>query len=252
MNDIGKSINKIKEIAERCKKTSPKSNYRCLACKDTGFVITENVNLQPTFTLCTCRKKEMLKQQWINAGFNIMSGDKSFANFNARNMVAKKMKAIANKYVNEYEIIQFSMNNSIAFLGQPGSGKTHLCMAIALELIKKGFRPLYFPYREVITELKQNAMNSLVYQETISKYKKSNILVIDDLFKNGAADADVRIIFEILNYRYLNRLPIIISSEMVSFELLDIDEAIGSRIREMCKDRITDICGEEYNQRLIK
>ena len=88
--------------------------------------------------------------------------------------------------------------------------------------------------------------------ETMVRPLAKRILVIDDLFKNGAADADVRIIFEILNYRYLNRLPIIISSEMVSFELLDIDEAIGSRIREMCKDRITDICGEEYNQRLIK
>ena len=47
--------------------------------------------------------------------------------------------------------------------------------------------------------------------------------------------------FEIINYRYINKLPIIVSSEYSIDELLNFDEAIGSRIYEMCKDYLVEI-----------
>ena len=61
---------------------------------------------------------------------------------------------------------------------------------------------------------------------------------------------DIQILFKIINYRYVNRLPIIVSSECLSQGLLEVDKAIGSRIIEMARTRTLDIVGEEYNQRL--
>ena len=88
------------------------------------------------------------------------------------------------------------------------------------------------------------------YQSKLSKYKKCSILFLDDVFKGGYTDAEIKLLFKIVNYRYVNRLPIIVSSECLSNELLDIDRAIGSRIIEMAKGRTLDIVGKEYNQRL--
>jgi len=250
MEDLSKPMNKIMEIALRCRDKAPKANYKCQICRDTGMEQIEQVDSAPIMRICQCRKKEIMRDQWINAGFNIMSADKSFSNFKADNVAAQRMKKIAVEYVRDYEGIQFENNNSIAFLGQPGSGKTHLCMAICLELIKKGFNPKYFPYREEITNIKQVVLNGPEYQEKVAKYKKCTILFIDDLFKGGATEADVRIIFEILNYRYLNRLPVIISSEKLNSDLMEIDEAVGSRIMEMAKKRIIEISGSEFNRRI--
>lgn len=250
MQNISESINKITEVALRCKDKATKANYKCPICRDTGSVIINQIEGQPTIRICKCREKEILRQQWIDAGFNIMSADKNFKTFKVNNKVSQRMKDIALDYVENFEVIQFSNNHSIAFLGQPGSGKTHACMATALELIKKGVHPLYFPYREFITELKQNIMNQAIYREKMDKYKKSKILIIDDLFKGGVTETDIRIMFEILNYRYLNKFPMIVSSEYLSQDLLVLDNGIGSRIIEMCKDRTLDIFGEEYNQRL--
>ncbi|WML35667.1 ATP-binding protein [Clostridium sp. OS1-26] len=249
MQNISESINKITEIALRCKEKAEKKNYKCPICRDTGSILVKTEG-QSIIKICKCKQKEILKQQWIDAGFNIMSTDKNFKTFKINNKVSQRMKEMALNYVENFEVIQFNNNHSIAFLGQPGAGKTHACMAIALELIKKGFRPLYFPYREVITELKQNIMNQTIYREKINKYKKSKILIIDDLFKGGATEPDIRIMFEILNYRYLNKLSIIVSSEYLSQDLLILDNGIGSRIIEMCKGRTLDIFGEENNQRL--
>ncbi|NMM62065.1 ATP-binding protein [Clostridium sp. P21] len=250
MESISQSVKRIKEMALKCKERAPKANYSCPICRDTGSIITDQADGQPIIKICKCQQKEILRQQWIDAGFNIMSADRNFKTFKIDNKVSEKMKDMAMDYVENFVAIQFNNNNSISFLGQPGSGKTHICMAIALELIKKGFYPVYFPYREVITELKQNVMNPIIYQEKMNKYKKSKILIIDDLFKGGATESDIRTTFDILNYRYLNRLPIVVSSEHLSQSLLNIDYALGGRIIEMCENRILDIFGEEFDKRL--
>ena len=39
------------------------------------------------------------------------------------------------------------------------------------------------------------------------------MLLINDLFKGKFACSDVNIVFEIINYRYLNRKGVIVSSE---------------------------------------
>jgi DNA replication protein DnaC len=74
---------------------------------------------------------------------------------------------------------------------------------------------------------------------------------MDDPFKGKINETDINIVFEILNYRYLNRLSIIVNTEFTVERLLAFDEAIGSRIYEMCKDYIVEVgMGKENNYRL--
>lgn len=242
----------VNEIINRCKAKAHKTNYKCSVCKDTGYIIIEQPTYQPVIKECSCRNKERLKQEWLESGFNITCNDLTLNKFqDDRNIVSKKMKSIAKDYINNYEGIQFDRNNSISFLGEPGTGKTHICIGISLELLKKGFKPIYFPYRDVIDTMIDLRVNDKTKYETkLNKYQKCNILFLDDLFKGGYTEAEIKLIFKIINYRYINKLPIIVSSEHISSKLLEIDRAIGSRIIEMSKNRILDIAGEEYNQRL--
>ena len=61
------------------------------------------------------------------------------------------------------------------------------------------------------------------------------------MFKGKVNESDINIMFEIINYRYLNFLPIIVSSEFTVENLLGFDQGVGSRIYEMCKDYIVEI-----------
>ena len=78
------------------------------------------------------------------------------------------------------------------------------------------------------------------------------MLLIDDLFKGSVTDSDKSIIFEIIDYRYFNQKPLIISTEKTCEELLNIDEAIGSRIIEMSNGYIVENKGLKSNYRLFK
>jgi len=163
-------------------------------------------------------------------------------------------------YCQNFETIKDTEHNSIAFLGQVGSGKTHLSIAIANELMKQNVGVRYMQYREDVMRIKQSVVDDVAYNKEVSKYKNATVLLVDDLFKGAVHknrmgyeyvnEADLRAMFEIINYRYLKKAPMIISSEYTADQLLDFDEAIGSRIIERCKGHIMELHGMELNYRL--
>lgn len=162
---------------------------------------------------------------------------------------------MAAEYIMNFENIRTSRNNSIAFLGQVGSGKTHLTIAIANALLKNGIGVIYMQYREAITLLKQLITDDAAFQREISKYKNVSVLLIDDIFKGATNqsrvnESEMRIMFELINYRYLANLPILVSGEYCIDKMLTMDEATGSRIAEMCSGRIIAFTGKELNHRM--
>lgn len=203
-----------------------------------------------TVSFCECRKlkeaKNMLKMSGIAKAFQ----DRNFDNFKPTNKKTMNAKMVSLNYVEEFERIAGERNNSIAFLGQVGAGKTHLSIAIGNALIKKEIPVIYMEYRIAITGLKRNMLDDIYYRNQIGKYQNAKVLIIDDLFKGKITESDLNIIFEIINHRYFNGLPVVISSEKTEMDLLDIDEAIGSRIMEMCKGRMIVFEGVDLNYRL--
>ena len=62
-------------------------------------------------------------------------------------------------------------------------------------------------------------------------FKKTDVLYIDDLFKqNNINDPDIKLAFELIDYRVRTNRMTVISTEMDLNQLLDIDEALGGRI----------------------
>jgi len=229
-------------------------SYSCDVCKDTTFLQGENGMIR-----CNCFEKDRIKRLWDRAGLNSEQKTRTIDTFKEWNQTSKMAKRVAVEYIRDYENIKDSRNNSIAFIGQVGSGKTHLSISIALNLLEKGIGTVYMPYRDEIMKLKQNSMDEITYQRQINVFKRAKVLLIDDLFKGDfnkfqgketINESSVRIMFEIINYRYLNNLPIIISSEYNADKLLDADEAIGSRIIEMTKNYLVEIDGRHNNYRL--
>lgn len=222
--------------------------HSCMICNDTGFIYDKEKNIAHS---CSCLGKRNFERYISRSGIA-----KAFSKFNIENYkeVSKETRIAKNtaiSYANDFITIESKKNNSIAFLGTPGAGKTHLCISIANTLIEQNIKVIYMGYREEITQIKQDMINDLKsYISKMENYKKARVLVIDDLYKGKITDTDINIIFEIINYRYFNGLATIFSSEFTQEKLLSMDEAIGSRIIEMSKSRICEFQGIEHNYRL--
>lgn len=225
----------------------------CPKCKGTTWISWVDDKGCEVAKRCECFEPMIARRRLINSGITSAFRDKGFKNFDTRGMkVLEEAKKTCVNYCTDYMQIRDSRNNSVLLLGQVGSGKTHLTMAICNALLdyhKVGIR--YMGYREMMTKLKQNIIDEREYDVAIGPLKLTPVLVIDDLLKGKVTESDINILFEIINYRYVNALPIIVSSEKSKEELLAFDSAIASRLIEMAKGRIIEIKGNEYNYRLL-
>lgn len=218
-----------------------KDGYDCPICKNKGFVgfLSENngrYGMDVVF--CQCNKVRSSIAKMNRSGLKNVIRDNTFERYEATEEWQKNIKAAAMEYAKNPE-------GWFYIGGQPGSGKTHLCTAICREFLLENKGVRYMQWRDEVAKLKEYSYDTDYRQSTMDDFKACEVLYIDDLFKCGKkpdggeqrpTSADINIAFEILNFRYNNpALITIISSELGADDLMDIDEAIGSRIYEKTK-----------------
>lgn len=226
----------------------------CPICRGWGFETYWNPEANQEWARpCSCRTVNAAKRRIEQSGISKAFRNKGFKNFKVDdNPTLKRAKNIALDYCKRFPELRETSHNSILLLGQVGCGKTHLSMSCAnaiMDTYQTGV--IYFAYREEVLRLKQYTMQPEEYEKRISHFKESPVLLIDDLMKGRNSEADVNVLFEIINYRYLNQLPMIVSSEKSIKELLAFDEGVMSRLVEMARGHIIEMQGAELNHRLV-
>jgi len=217
--------------------------FKCSICQDTTWICEES-----KYKRCSCYEKEIDQRRWKKFGVN-PEDVKLIAEYKATSTIKLEARNAAINYIKNFDIIREQKNSSIALLGQPGAGKTHLALAIGKALLEKKDHTevMYMPYLEAMRELKACVMDDEHYNKVQSRYINCELLIIDDLFKDKVKkgklvgelrEADMKHIYPIVNQRYINHKPTIYSSECNANMLLDLDEALGGRIIESCKDNI--------------
>lgn len=135
--------------------------------------------------------------------------------------------------------------------GQSGCGKTHLCTAAIREAIFKGnVSAALFKWVEDARTMKAS-VNDSGYGSEADRFRKAEILYIDDMFKGGVTAADLKLAYDLIDHRYRHGLRTVISSELYIDEVIAKDEALGGRIKEMAGEYSLNIArGKGKNYRL--
>ena len=249
----------LRQMMDRIKRERPQINpqnaslqYECSECRDSGFVIRTDENGYEIAYQCSCRAIRQAKDMMGRSGISAEFQKKTFDNFITKNSPQlSNAKTKATNYVKNFEQTEHDRYNSIMFCGQVGAGKTHLGTAICGELMNSGVAVIYMAYRNAVTRLKQNIIDEQSYNRELNQYTSARVLYIDDLLKGRLTETDINIMYEIVNYRYMNNMPIIISTEKTPNDILVFDEAIGNRLIEMSRGNIIHLQGKELNYRLF-
>lgn len=126
-----------------------------------------------------------------------------------------------------------------------GFGKTHLACSIGNELIKNGITVVYGTLINLLAELKNSYEqdNNISEMQIMKLYKNVQLLIIDDLGKEKPSEWGLEKLFTIINSRYENNLPVIITTNYnqdLLIKRLSINgeietvKSIISRLYEMC------------------
>lgn len=204
-----------------------------------------------SFGPCECRQLRIAEDKLKASGVSEEFRNMRFENFNYESSLeTMEAYATAKSYSKSFGEIRVARQNSTILMGQVGSGKTHLAMAISNTLLDNSVGVIYMPYRSIITKIKQSITDEENYQREINRYKEAQVLFIDDLFKGRITEADINVMFEIVDYRYFKKLPVVVTTEKTIDDLLEIDEAIGSRLYEMSKNHMVTMKGNKLNYRV--
>lgn len=219
-------------------KLNQQDGYDCQICRNKGYIIRaveENGFWRIVAQECQCMKIRRTIRRMEKSGLKNLMRDYTFGKFEASENWQKTVQNAAASYAK-------SPQGWFFIGGQSGCGKTHICTAICRELILQGLDVVYMLWRDDVTRLKAMVTDVDKYDNNIQLFKRAEVLYIDDFFKMGRGVgnndiqkptmADINIAFELLNYRSINNLQTIISSEFNIAELLEIDQALAGRIVE--------------------
>lgn len=232
-----------------------KDGYDCSICHNKEYVYEPRFNefygaWQETAIPCKCQKTRKVLRRLKKSGLQD-SIKKSFDSYQTDTEWRVKLKDMVLNWLQQD-------GRWMYIGGATGSGKTHLCIAAMLKLLKRNREVYYMLWREEVPKLKSLVNDHEEYEKRVSELKNVDVLYIDDLFKTGKADratqrpteADINLAFEIINHRYVTNKVTVITSECTTTDLVDIDQALAGRIVEKAEPFCVSIKGKDKDWRL--
>ncbi len=202
----------------------------CPYCHGLGFVGKDVPLGHPDFgklKVCVCRQRELIeaRQKKLYEQSNLGAlREKSFENFKARGRVglaAQQADSLEQAY-NSAMHFAGTLQGWLLLLGRYGCGKTHLAAAIANQAVAMGMETFFLTVPDLLDWLRfaysDNISDS--FEERFEKIRDIPLLVMDDFGTQNATAWAQEKLFQILNYRYINKLATVITSNnpLSSFE----------------------------------
>lgn len=148
-----------------------------------------------------------------------------------------------------------SEGRNLIFRGGPGTGKTHLAVAIAYRAIQNGYDARFVTAAELIDEL-SSAAGKGTLREALEPYVHPHVLIVDEVgYLTYSTDA-ANVLFQVVDRRYLHRKPMLFTTNkpldawgrVLHDE--DLAEAIADRVLE--HGRLIELRGPSYRTRHLK
>lgn len=120
--------------------------------------------------------------------------------------------SVDRKLVADLASLRFiSENRSILFLGQPGCGKTHLAVALAIAGVEAGYRG-YFSTADDMAHVLVQARRDGTFATKLRIYTAPTVLVLDDLGLLPVPPGGAAEIFHVISTRYERGHPTLVTT----------------------------------------
>lgn len=197
-------------------RASIEPQYQCADCKDTGM---------HNGKLCHCFLQLERSIAYQNLSMSVPLEQSTFERFTLERYrddpIALEQMTKIYRACTRYAETFAGNSRSLLLKGNTGLGKTHLSLAIAGEVIQKGFGVIYSSAQNLAATLEKERFARIEEGEltTDEQFSECDLLILDDLgteFHTAYTDA---VLYDIINSRMLAGKPTIISTNLTMQEL---------------------------------
>ncbi|MBR1811858.1 MAG: ATP-binding protein [Clostridia bacterium] len=205
-------------------------HYTCENCHDTGSRDGE---------MCDCFKQLIKSTAYAELCAASPLDVCAFSDFDLRyypdndggsGMSSRAVMQTIYEYCRSYAEDFSADSPNLLMYGRTGLGKTHLSLAIAGEVIERGFGVIYDSCPNIVSRLEDEKFGRADGEEEAALLD-CDLLILDDLGAEFSTQFTKSAIYNIINTRLLKRLPTIISTNLGIEEIQEkYTERIASRL----------------------
>ena len=123
-----------------------------------------------------------------------------------------------------------NLNGWLILQGGYGCGKTHLAAAIANYVVGLGVPTLFLTVPDLLDTLRfAYGAEDTTFEERFDQIRNAKLLVLDDFGTQNATGWAQEKLFQIVNYRYINKLSTVVTTNLA---LDEIEPRIRSRLAD--------------------
>ena len=185
--------------------------------------------------ICVCRQRDV-SQQVRERLFSLSHLDElkelTFETFQPRGQKGLgEMQATSLEMAfNQAQHYARSLNGWLLLQGGYGCGKTHLAAAIANFAVGMGVPTLFLTVPDLLDMLRFSYdSEDTTFEQRFNEIRNASLLVLDDFGTQNATGWAQEKLFQIINYRYINKLPLVVTTNLA---LDEIDARIRSRLTD--------------------
>jgi DNA replication protein DnaC len=211
---------------------SPKNNIgdpNCPICKGIGFVSRDLPVGHPDFgkvQVCECRK-DQVTASFRNRLYEMSNLDAlkdfTFDSFQPRGrdrLTKPQADSIETAFITTRRYAD-NLKGWLFIWGGYGCGKTHLAASVANSAVARNIPTLFLTVPDLLDSLRFTFdSQEISFEERFDEIRNIPLLVLDDFGTQNMTSWALEKLFQIINYRYINQLPLVVTSNQ-SVELIE-------------------------------